>query len=137
MSSFNPDQILANIDAAVPPQGGPPKVQGPALNGVLHDLYGLATAPPTTYEEVIHFPAQALFQDTIFEASYLLSAVASAGIASLEVAIGEAATPTWLPVATGGALITPLALPVGPLTYRVTFAQGATYGAIKQTIQIQ
>ncbi|GAB3638752.1 hypothetical protein GCM10027422_43420 [Hymenobacter arcticus] len=137
MSSLNPDQILANIDAVVPPQGGPPKVEGPALNGVLHDLFDLATTPPTTYEEVIHFPGQALFQDTIFETSYLLSAQASAGITLLEVAVGDPLTAAFVPVATGAPLRPSLPLPVGPLTYRVSFAPGVTYGAIKQLIQIQ
>ena len=137
MSSLNPDQILANIDAAVPPQGGPPKVLGPALNGVLHDLFDLATALPTTYEEVIHFPTQSLFQDTVFEPSYLLALTASAGIAGVEVQVGDPLTAPFVAVATGGPLPQPLALPVGPLTYRVSFATGQTYGAIKQVIQIQ
>lgn len=139
MATISSEQVLYNIDAAVPPRGGPPKVKGAALNGVLHELHALATSPPTTYEEVIHFPGQPLFQDTVFEPSYLLAVAASAGVAGLEVRVGDpAAGADFQAVPTTGALPQPLALPVGPLTYRLTFADASVrYAAIKQVIQIQ
>ena len=47
MTSAEIDALRAAIDAAVPPLGGPPKVQGPALNAVLRRLNdGLASPLP-------------------------------------------------------------------------------------------
>lgn len=142
MSVLTAAQLHAAIDEAVPRYGGPPKVTAPALNAVLH---GLADAPaatvpaaPRRYEEVVHFPGQALFQDTIFEPSLLCALTASAGVARVELAVGGADFVTLLVApATAAALPQPLALPVGALTYRLTFAEGVNYAALKQIIQIQ
>jgi hypothetical protein len=71
----------------------------------------------------------------VFEPSRLLALTASAGVQGLEVAVGEGAA--FGPVPTAGPLPQPLDLPVGPLTYRLTFAPGASYAAIKQIIQIK
>ncbi|GAB3638777.1 hypothetical protein GCM10027422_43670 [Hymenobacter arcticus] len=38
MATFDVDALLAQIDAVVHPQGGPPKTTGPALNGLLRTL---------------------------------------------------------------------------------------------------
>jgi hypothetical protein len=139
MSLVNLDQLHAAIDAAVPQRGGPPKVTAPALNAVLHGLAaGLPSAAPRRYEEVLHFPGQALFQDTVFEPSLLCALTASAGVARVELAVGAADFVELLASpATAAALPQPLALPVGPLTYRLTFAAGVSYAALKQIIQIQ
>jgi hypothetical protein len=145
MANITLHAVLDAIDAAIPPLGSPPKVTGPALNSVLHDLATLAaagaSAPPatttTTYEEVIHFPGQPLFQDTVFEPSRLLAVTASAGVLKLAVCVGDPATAPFQEVPTAGPLAQPLALPVGPLTYQLTFAPGTSYAAIKQVIQIQ
>jgi hypothetical protein len=140
MSASYLEQIRFAIDQAVPPQGGPPKVQGPALNAVLHGLAeGLAPgAAPRVYEEILHFPGQPLYQDTVFEPSVLRVLTASAGVQQLELAVGTADFITLLAApATTVVLDPPLALPVGPLTYRLTFAAGADYAAIKQIIEIQ
>jgi hypothetical protein len=140
MATITLQSVQDAIDTIVPPLGGPPKVTGPALNSVLHDLATLAAlgaAPATTYEETLHFPGQPLFQDTVFEPSRLLALTASAGVARLEVCLGDPATAPFQEVPTAGALPQPLALPVGPLTYKLTFAPGVSYAAIKQVIQIQ
>ena len=142
MSLLTLEQLRAAIDAAVPPLGGPPKVQGPALNAVLRGLADELTraeAPtaPSRYEEVIHFPGQPLFHDTVFEPGVLLLVQASAGVARLEVAVG-AADFVELLAAPATTAAPHLALPVGPLTYRLTFAPDAGgYAAIKQQIEIQ
>ena len=142
MSLLTLEQLRAAINAAVPPLGGPPKVQGPALNAVLRGLVDELTSvetptAPSRYEEVIHFPGQPLFHDTVFEPGVLLLVQASAGVARLEVAVGDADFVELLaaPATTAAPY---LALPVGPLTYRLTFAPDAgNYAAIKQQIQIQ
>jgi len=142
MSFVNLDQLHDAINAAVPQRGGPPKVTAPALNAVLHDLAdglpGAAAVAPRRYEEVLHFPGQTLFQDTVFEPSLLCALTASAGVARVELAVGAADFVELLASpATAAALPQPLALPVGPLTYRLTFASGVSYAALKQVIQIQ
>lgn len=142
MSFLTAEQLHDAIDAAVPRYGGPPKVTAPALNAVLHGLAdaapAAAPAAPRRYEEVLHFPAQTLLQDTMFEPSLLCALTASAGVARVELAVGGADFVDLLASpATAAALPQPLALPVGPLTYRLTFASGVNYAALKQIIQIQ
>lgn len=144
MSLLTLEQLRAAIDAAVPPLGGPPKVQGPALNAVLRGLAdelaraeAPAPAAPSRYEEVLHFPGEPLFHDTVFEPGVLRAVQASAGVARLEVAVGPADFVELL-AAPATTAQPGLALPVGPLTYRLTFADDAGgYAAIKQVIEIQ
>ena len=142
MSLATIEQLRAAINEAVPPLGGPPKVHGPALNAVLRALTdelvrAETPAAPRGYEEVIHFPGEPLFHDTVFEPSVLRQVQASAGVARLEVAVGSADFVEVLAAPATSAL-PGLALPVGPLTYRLTFAPDAGgYAAIKQTIDFQ
>jgi len=144
MSLLTIEQLRAAIDEAVPPLGGPPKVQGSALNAVLRGIAdelvraeAPAPAAPRRYEEVLHFPGEPLFHDTVFEPGVLLQVQASAGVARLEVAVGPADFVELL-AAPATTAQPGLALPVGPLTYRLTFADGAAgYAAIKQVIEIK
>ncbi|MGI4735261.1 MAG: hypothetical protein ACRYG7_08795 [Janthinobacterium lividum] len=132
-------QLADEIDLTVPPQGGRPKVTGPGLNILLHDLTDTLSAPaPRVYEEVIHFPSQPLFIDTIFEASMLLRLTAGPGVARVELAIGTGSFQTLLDTTTATEYVPnpPLPLPVGNLTYRITFQEGVSYAALKQVIRI-
>jgi hypothetical protein len=125
------------IDTAVPPHGGP-KVTAPSLNATLHAVVETLAAPaPRRYEEVLHFPAQPLFADTIFEASTLVRLTAGPGVAQVDLALGTADfQPLLVAPATEYAPSVALPLPVGNLTYRVTFAPGVSYAALKQIIQV-
>jgi len=142
MSLATIEQLRAAIDEAVPRLGGPPKVKGSDLNAVLRlvtdELLRAETpALPSGYEEVIHFPGEPLFHDTVFEPGVLRLVQASAGVARLEVAVGAADFVEVL-AAPATTALPGLALPVGPLTYRLTFAPDAGgYAAIKQIIDFQ
>ena len=133
MNSADFDRLRAHLDAAVPPLGGPPKVTGPQLNAVLHELVeALASPAPaaTTYRATLLFaPGDDLVGPDYRPGPATLRAAAlSPGATGLAVSIDDGATFTSLPLAEGArAWQGALALPAeARVWYQVALAPGAS-----------
>jgi len=141
MNSADFARLRAHLDAAVPPLGGPPKVQGSDLNAVLHELVeALASLAPAaaTYRTTLLFApgGDLVGPDYRPGPATLRAAALSPGATGLAVSVDDGATFTSLPLPTGArAWQGALALPAGArVWYQVALAPGASSASAVLTL---